>query len=584
MMEYRSKRLLRGALLGLWAASASGAAAETLSDADKIAKLEHETQLLQQQLKQLQSEITKTRKKAEKVEAAQAAAPTPSPTPVSLTVPGSAVVPVAAEPQSSDKTATTLGGLKDKAETTLSSAGLTFYGTIDMGYAYTSNGVPASGSFYVGGDYTIYGSRYANRGISTITNNALEQSKAGLLISEDIYAGWTAIGKIETGFNPLSGEFSDACASLLRNSGKIYQDMTVNGDGSRCGQFLNGAAYGGISNATYGTLTFGRQNSLVLDGMGTYDPMALSYAFSILGYTGTVGPGIGSTETARWDDSVKYVYTYGPVHVAGMFTSGGQETPMVGSGYAANAGGGWNGFSIDGFYTKENGAVNLTFIPNPADVTGAPAGGNGITSCVAGVNCPNALLGTITDNEAWDVMAKYTFDFGGGLKDETPSAKLTFFAGYQYVTLSNPSRPESAYNGFNTIGGYRYLTEGALAYGSDRILQTEWAGANYTTGPWSITAAYYNWNQNSYLNASFHSCEYVNAHLSTSPINNGVGKQVGGNCSGDYNQGSFLIDYIFNKHFDVYGGVSYTEIDGGLASGFLRDTDTTFATGIRVKW
>ena len=34
-----------------------------------------------------------------------------------------------------------------------------------------------------------------------------------------------------------------------------------------------------------------------------------------------------------------------------------------------------------------------------------------VTSCNAALgNCPNYLLGTITDNEAWDVMAKYAFD------------------------------------------------------------------------------------------------------------------------------------------------------------------------------
>ena len=475
--------------------------------------------------------------------------------------------------------------------------GVTLYGTVDVGYAYTSNGVPASGAFYPGADYTIYGSRFANGGVSTLTNNALEQSKVGLKIEENIGYGLQAIGKLETGFNPISGELSDACASLLRNNGKFYSQMDNNGDGSRCGQAFNSVAYGGLSSPIYGTLTAGRQNSLVTDGMGAYDPMAGSYAFSLIGYSGTPGGGIGSTETARWDNSVKYILSYGPFHAAGMYTNGGQDTPMMGDGYGANVGAVYGGFSLDGFYTKENGAVNLSSVPNPAYAT------SGVT-CVAGSTtsgsiCPNALKGTITNNEAWDVMGKYTVDvpslFGeapvsmkdapcGGLKDAPcapPSAKLTIFGGYQYTTLSNPGHEQSYYNGFNTIGGYQFLTSGALAYGSDRVLQTAWAGLKYETGPWSFTGAYYYWSQDAYLSNKFQTCAQTSG---PGKVNNGIGAQIGSNCSGDFNQGSFLIDYAFNKHFDIYAGVSFTEINGGLSSGFLQDNDTTFASGVRVKF
>ena len=108
-------------------------------------------------------------------------------------------------------------------------------------------------------------------------------------IEEDIGYGFQAVGRIETGFNPVSGQIADACQSLIEANGKLYSQMATNGDGSRCGQAFNGAAYGGVSSPLYGTLTFGRQSSLVQDGMGTYDPMALSYAFSLIGASGTPG-------------------------------------------------------------------------------------------------------------------------------------------------------------------------------------------------------------------------------------------------------------------------------------------------------
>ena len=86
-------------------------------------------------------------------------------------------------------------------------------------------------------------------------------------------------------------------------------------------------------------------------------------AFSLIGYSGTAGGRRRQHGSSRWDNSVKYIFTYGPFHAAGMYTNGGQDTPMNGDGYGANAGVTYMGFSVDGFYTKENGAVNLSRLP-----------------------------------------------------------------------------------------------------------------------------------------------------------------------------------------------------------------------------
>src|SRR5262249_15031805 len=41
-------------------------------------------------------------------------------------------------------------------------------------------------------------------------------------------------------------------------------------------------------------------------------------------------------------------------------------------------------------------------------------------------------------NEAWSLMRKYTFEFGGGFKDYGSGDKLTLFAGYTRLTQTNP--------------------------------------------------------------------------------------------------------------------------------------------------
>ncbi len=185
----------------------------------------------------------------------------------------------------------------------LSWHGVTFYGTIDVGYAYQTNGRPLG---YIVSDleYMPFGLVTRNltgQSQSTLTANALEQSKIGLKIEEDIGYGLQAVGRLDTGFDPMTGELDDGCKSLLVNSGIPYAKQTSNSDSARCGQAFNNVAYGGLSSPLYGTLTVGRQFSLQLDTLGAYDPMALSYAFSVLGYSGAAA-GMGSTQATRWDE------------------------------------------------------------------------------------------------------------------------------------------------------------------------------------------------------------------------------------------------------------------------------------------
>ena len=185
----------------------------------------------------------------------------------------------------------------------LSWHGVTFYGTIDVGYAYQTNGRPLG---YIVSDleYMPFGLVTRNltgHAVSTLDANALEQSKIGLKIEEDIGYGLQAVGRLDTGFDPMTGELDDGCKSVLVNSGIPYAKQTSNSDSARCGQAFNNVAYGGLSSPLYGTLTVGRQFSLQLDTLGAYDPMALSYAFSVLGFSGAAA-GMGSTQATRWDD------------------------------------------------------------------------------------------------------------------------------------------------------------------------------------------------------------------------------------------------------------------------------------------
>jgi len=463
-------------------------------------------------------------------------------------------------------------GLKDPILDNLTWGGVTVYGTVDLDYAYLSHGVPLGGSFYPGLQYNISGSKDANKPISSPAESGLEQSKLGLKIEEPIGGGWTAIGKLEAGFDPLSGELADACASMVRNNGKPLTAQDANSDGSRCGQAFSGPAYAGVASLTYGMLTLGRQQSLELDAISAYDPMGLSYAFSLIGYSGGTGAGIGNTETGRWDNSAKYVYQWGPVHAAAMYSGGGPDTAMFGGGYGFDAGAAYRGISIDTVYTREYSAVSSSSIKPSATCPGAGCAGN-------------VLAGTVTDGEAWSIMAKYALDLGGS-KDEGSITRLSFFAGYVHIDLANPQDPVAA--GSATIGGYELLTVNNQPYapGSSKVLQTAWTGARYELpSGLSFTAAYYRLGQNAYLTsaaAGKNTCAFITAGNKATAAY--VGNTVASNCAGDLNQVSFLVDYQLNKHFDVYSGISYSEVAGGLASGFLNSSTTAFVSGLRLKF
>src|SRR5262245_11981910 len=74
-MNFKQKLMACTALLGVWLFHPATAGAQSASEAQKIERLERQTELLQRQLKEIQAELAQTRKKTERVEAKVEAAP-----------------------------------------------------------------------------------------------------------------------------------------------------------------------------------------------------------------------------------------------------------------------------------------------------------------------------------------------------------------------------------------------------------------------------------------------------------------------------------------------------------------------------
>src|ERR1700727_1810073 len=98
----------------------------------------------------------------------------------------------------------------------LTLGGVTLYATIDVGYAYQSQGVPLSGKYLGGLEYQAFTTtRNFSGSQSTLAQSGIEQSKVGIRVDLPVGFDLNMVGRVETGFNPLSGELTDACGSIV---------------------------------------------------------------------------------------------------------------------------------------------------------------------------------------------------------------------------------------------------------------------------------------------------------------------------------------------------------------------------------
>jgi predicted porin len=364
--------------------------------------------------------------------------------------------------------------------------------------------------------------------------NALSYSSIGLKGVEEILSGLSVVFNLQTTFLPTSGRLSDGPKSMIDNNGVPLDKQTTNADSSRAGQAFNSEAFGGLSSQLLGTLTFGRVNALTLDGVIAYDPQTASNAFSVIGWSG-VAAGMGDTEDARLDDSLKYVAKIGPVRLSALyqFPGTGRESRTA---YEFGLGGDIRGLSLDAIYSKIDDAISAGPL-SASQVLKAPT---------------NSLSATVSDNTSVMLLARYT------------AGPIVLDGGYEHIQFDNPSDPLLA--GSQTIGGYTLGVINNTAYTRNRVFQIFWTGGTYhATKKLKLSLAYYHEWQNSYKG-------------------NGCSNSSFGSCSGDLDAVSLVADYQFWKYLDGYTGVMYSKVAGGLQSGYLHNNTIDPTIGLRLKF
>ena len=239
--------------------------------------------------------------------------------------------------------------------------------------------------------------------------NGLGQSNFGVKIRERIASNWFLIGDVNAGFNSIQFKLTNGPRSLVDNNNIPLAKQTTNSDSARSTGWDNTNGYVGIRNATFGTLTAGRQRSFSYDLVGQYDPLAGSYAFSPLSFSSTLVAGTGDTESTNYYTSVKYQLAYGHFRAGALAQLGGfAQGNNAESAYQFDLGGDVGGLSIDAVYSYAEDAVALSNY-----TSGAPT--------------PETLKATLTNINAGVVAAKYKW------------RALTVFGGYEYARLSSPS-------------------------------------------------------------------------------------------------------------------------------------------------
>jgi len=438
---------------------------------------------------------------------------------------------------------------------TLTWHGITLYGAYDVGVGWVSHGLPENAVNYEG-ESLVNRNGYQSRFL--IAPNNLQQTGLGIRGKEEFAHGWSIVFNASSGINPQSGQLANASATDIENNGLPRSSYSEAIDGARAGQPFNDEIYGGISSTHLGTLTFGRQRSLGTDAMLLYDPAGGGYAFSYIGYNGTMAGG-GDTEDSRWDDALKYRLTYGPVHFgvmykfadgsAGCYSASSTWTAATctpeqahNNAYGFDLGGGHRKFSVDVVYQHYNQAISVL---NPLLGPQSPSApyqsttDSINTNPITGANLiatTNTVYGIVTDNSAVMAAAKYTLD------------PFKFYGGYEYIWQNNPANPLGV--GALDQGGYLMSGVEDNNLDSTKLVQIWWMGVKYTyRKKTDLTLSWYHQQQNDFRIPS--TCSATAGFRSS--------------CAGDLDEVSLYADHHFTKRFDGFAGIAYSDVSGGLA-------------------
>lgn len=229
------------------------------------------------------------------------------------------------------------------ASSAFAQSSVTLYGIVDEAVRYQTNAGP-------GGNDQV-----------AMTSGPETHSRWGLRGSEDLGGGWSAVFRLENGFEAFNGQ--------LHVPGTLFSRQ----------------AFVGLSNKTWGSLTFGRQYAPVYDTLGDiFDPLTVgNYWQNSWMYNG-IGPYLEVNNSVKYKGSfdgldvdalygfgnqpgavglgatyaVELTYTYGPAMLNAGFQQVSVPTSATGSSVGTSVGSSINGAKTN--FLHISGAFQVT--------------------------------------------------------------------------------------------------------------------------------------------------------------------------------------------------------------------------------
>jgi hypothetical protein len=172
---------------------------------------------------------------------------------------------------------------------------------------------------------------------------------------------------------------------------------------------------------------------------------------------------------------------------------------------------------------------------------------------------PQVFTATISDDTSLMLLGKYS------------KGPLNLYAGYEWIKYAPPSDPQSFFiniAGDFVCAAFNDTNIDNTAYNAgDKVLQVFLSGVKYTVlTDVDVIGAYYH-----------HFQPQFGAPTTCDP-------PIAANCPGTLDAFSAAVDWQFAKKFDAYAGFMFSQVQGGLGSGYLNRNNIDPTVGVRFRF
>ena len=447
---------------------------------------------------------------------------------------------------------------------------VSFYGVLDTGVAHVDRALNFSDDFVTGSSPLVQ--KGVKTGATGMFNGGNSQTRVGVKGSADLGDGWKGLFQLESALNLPSGRISSAAESLAENGGK---STSVNSAIS--GQLYNRGAFIGVSHDTYGALTFGRQQALLLDIMPSYDANGLAQLFTPTGFIGSIAGG-GVTENSRVDNAIKYrVKVAGAVTVSALYKVSGTKGPdatadsrasQVSVEYNQGPLGVFAAYQIltNGItYAANANGSSVTVVTNIGNPTGTPV----VPPTTATIIVPSTITATVLDTTTIHLGAKYKI------------GNVLIVGQYQQIKFEDPTAGDAAYFSGLAAGSQYAFGQQVASFTVNSI------GPNATKKQ-TLTSLGAGWDITSKLklSASYYLVKVDDFSQPGTPAINAKGSMQTAYTS-------LFANYAWAKALDLYAGIMGVKASGNAvddpslgyvsAAGDTRN-NAIYGAGLRFKF